>query len=419
MENQNNMDSENNEFYESQSKQDEKIGSMEDIDTGRIDNTVKVKEKIIKSRKNGCMFSLIWGVLIVFISVLITRCALSGINDMLAIGKAENFVNIEIPEGANLDTVAEILKQNGVIGEKTFFKIYAIITKSSKGFSKGTYEMKTNMDYEAILNYIRNQSNNKEIVEVTFREGLSVLECADILEENGICDKEEFLEKCNSDEFDNKYEFLSDLSSNDKRYFKLEGYLFPDTYQFYKEESASDTIKRFLSNYQKKIVKPIDIEGYSEKVSIQDLVVKSGKSLEDIVIIASIIQAEAANNEDMYKVSSVIYNRLSTLTTDGKSAHGEFGLKTLKVDSTVWYPYKTKAVVPKDKVKSFVSNYNTYNIEGLPPGAICNVGIEALKAALSPVESDYYYFCHSASGDAYYAKTNDTHELNLKKAGLK
>ena len=414
MDNQNNMDNENGFLNADQNKYD-----MENIDTGRLDEDFSVKKKIVKTRKNGCMFNIIWGVLIIFISVLITRYALSGINDMLAIGREENTVSVEIPEEANLDTVAEALEKSGVIYEKTFFKMYATVTKARRGFSQGTYEMKTNMDYQAILNYIRNQSNRKDVVEVTFREGLSVLECADILEQNEVCDKEEFLKKCNSDEFDKSYQFLASITNKDSRYYKLEGYLFPDSYQFYKGASATDAIKRFLNNYQKRVVKPSNIEGFSENVSIQDMAVQSGKNMEELVTIASIIQAEAANKEDMYKTSSVIYNRLKTLETDGRNVHGEFGLKCLKVDSTIWYPYRTKAMVPDNKVDKFKSTYNTYSIEGLPPGPICNPGIDAFKAAINPMDTDYYYFCHSDSGDAYYARTNDVHELNLKKAGLK
>ena len=111
MDNQNNMDNENGFLNADQNKYD-----MENIDTGRLDEDFSVKKKIVKTRKNGCMFNIIW--------VLITRYALSGINDMLAIGREENTVSVEIPEEANLDTVAEALEKSGVIYEKTFFKMY-------------------------------------------------------------------------------------------------------------------------------------------------------------------------------------------------------------------------------------------------------------------------------------------------------
>ncbi len=414
IDNLNSMDSDNTQVYDVSKE-------MEDIDTGRNDNDNKKEEKlkIKKSRKNGCMFNMVWLVLLVFISVLITRYALAGINDMLAIGRSSTIVTVEIPKNADLDTVSSILSKQGVIQEESFFKMYAFITKSRSGFSQGIYELRTDMDYEAILNYIRNQSNSKDIVEITFIEGINVQECADLLQKNEVCEKEEFLKACNSDEFDEKYEFLKAVNNKSNRYYKLEGYLFPDTYEFYRGESAQDAIKRFLNNYQKKVIKTSSSSDSSDKTSIKDRAEKNGRTIEEILCIASIIQAEAANKEDMYKVSSVIYNRLNTLSNGGKSTKGEFGLAHLKVDCTVWYPYRSKNVVPQDKVSKFVSRYNTYNIEGLPAGPICNPGLEAFDAALNPANTDYYYFCHSASGEAFYAKTNDVHESNLKKAGLK
>jgi UPF0755 protein len=134
--------------------------------------------------------------------------------------------------------------------------------------------------------------------------------------------------------------------------------------------------------------------------------------------IASLIQAEAANKEDMYKVSSVIHNRLNTIPNGGYSPFGEFSMGILRIDATVYYPYRNKAAVPKNASQSVSSNFNTYKIEGLPPGPICNPGIDAILAALSPAKTDYYYYCHSESGEAFYAKTNDAHLINLRKAGL-
>lgn len=380
----------------------------------------KEPKKVImqKSRKNGCFFRAVWIVLLVFVSVLLTRYVLEGINDMLAIGKDENIVSIEIPKDASIDTVARILKSKGIIDEEQFFKVYAIATKSSKGFAQGIYELRPNMDYEAILNYLRNQTNNKDVVEVTFREGMNVMECADLLEQNQVCEKQEFLDMCNSDEFDDKYDFLKGITNKSDRYYKLEGYLFPDTYEFYRGESAKESIKRFLGNFQRKVIRRNQLKGYDKKVSIREVAEESGKTLEQVINIASLVQAEAANKEDMLNVSSVIYNRLSVIDSGGKTPFGEFDLGTLRIDSTVWYPYRVRSVVPQDIVDSFKSKFNTYEIKGLPAGPICNPGMDAIYATLKPSKTNYYYFCHSASGEAYYAKTNDVHIANLKKAGL-
>ncbi len=376
------------------------------------------KKVILKSRKNGCLFIMVWFVFLAFIAVLINRYAMSGINDMLGIGRENNTVTIEIPKGSNLDSVSKILYENNVIANPNFFKLYSFVTKSTKGFSQGTYELKSNMDYEEILNYIRNQSNSKDIVSLTFREGMNIMEISDLLEENGVCEKDDFLNMCNSEEFNEKYDFIKDIPKSPDRYYLLEGYLFPDTYDFYRGESAKDSINRFLSNFQKKITRKSSLEGYDDKVSVKELAIAEGKDVENLIIIASLVQAEAANKEDMYKVSSVIHNRLETLSTGGKNSFGEYDLDRLRLDSTVWYPYRSRNVVPSDIVDSFKSKYNTYNISGLPPGPVCNPGLEAIKAVLKPASTEYYYFCHSSSGSAFYAKTNDVHLINLRRAGL-
>ncbi len=376
------------------------------------------KKVIIKSRKNGCLFIMVWFVFLAFIAVLITRYAMSGINDMLGIGKENNTVTIDIPKGSNLDSVSKILYDNNVIANPNFFKLYSFVTKSTKGFSQGTYELKSNMDYEEILNHIRNQSNSKDIVSLTFREGMNIMEISDLLEENGVCDKEEFLNMCKSGEFNEKYDFIKEIPNGSSRHYLLEGYLFPDTYDFYRGESAKDSINRFLNNFQKRIIRKSNLEGYNDKVSVKELAIGEGKDLESLIIIASLVQAEAANKEDMYKVSSVIHNRLGTLSTGGKNSFGEYDLDRLRIDSTVWYPYRSRNVVPSEIVDNFKSKYNTYDINGLPPGPICNPGLEAIKAALKPDSTEYYYFCHSSSGSAFYAKTNDVHLINLRRAGL-
>ncbi len=376
------------------------------------------KNEITRYQKNGCFFKIAWFVFLCLISALLARYALAGINDMLAVGKSPGTVMIEIPEGSSLDLAAEILKQNNVINEKQFFKLYAKMTKSDENFSPGIYELDTSMDYQAILNHLKNQSNIKNVAEITFTEGMNTLECSELLEENHVCKKEEFLKCCNSNQFDDKYSFIKSINNSADRIYRLEGYLFPDTYKFYQGENPSNVIVKFLNNYQKKVIKKDTVEGYEGKVSIKELAEQKGFTVDKLINIASLIQAEAADKEDMYKVSSVIHNRLNTLPNGGYSPFGEAAMGVLRIDATLYYPYRNKASVPKNISKDFNNNFNTYKIEGLPPGPICNPGTDAILAALSPAKTDYYYYCHSASGEAFYAKTNDAHITNLRKAGL-
>ncbi len=374
-------------------------------------------KKTRKYQKSGLFLKISWFVFLCLISVLLARYILVGINDMLAVGKPSVAVMVDIPQGSSLGDIANILQQNNVISEKEFFKIYTTVTKSAKKLSSGVYELNTDMDYQTIINHLKNQSNIKNVAEITFTEGMNVEEYAHLLEKNKVCSKDEFLKFCSSDKFNLNYEFIKNIDNASERIYRLEGYLFPDTYKFYQGEEPSAVVAKLLNNFKKKVFEKHQLKGYSNKISIQDLAKDRDMSIDKLINIASLIQAEAANSSDMYNVSSVIQNRLKTLNTGGKNKFGEFSMSILRIDATVYYPYKTKENLPKNS-KNFKSNYDTYTIEGLPPGPICNPGIDAILAAINPADTQYYYYCHSKSGDAFYAKTNSEHINNLSKAGL-
>ena len=372
------------------------------------------------STKNNSAFKIAWFTFLVLISILFSRYILVGINGMLAVSKPAGTVVVEIPEGASLRKIAEILKNSEVIYEKEFFEIYVRLMRASNKFIAGVYELETNMDYQEIIENLKDSSNLKNVVEVAFTEGMNVLDYAELLEKNKICKKDEFLTTVNSDKFDSKYDFLKEINNSQNRIYKLEGYLWPDTYKFYQDEKASTIIEKILSNFNKKVSIKEKFEGFSENKSIIELAKSKNISLDKLLNIASLIQAEAANKEDMYLVSSVIWNRLDTINNGGKSIFNEFSLEILRIDSTINYPYKKNSKnVNKSVDKLKETCYNTYKIKGLPAGAICNPGKDAIIAAINPSKTDYYYYCHSKSGAAFYARTNQEQIANLKKAGLR
>ncbi len=402
-------------FYDLESIQSQ---NSHTIDNNKETNrTKKARDKAV-SKENKHFFRIVWIVMIVLISAMLTKYILVGVRDMLAIGKEEDTVTITLPSRPNIFQVTDTLSSNGVIEDPSFFRLYGLLTKSIKTFSGGTFEVKTNMDYEALINYLESQSNRIDIVKLTFPEGISINEYAATLEDNEVCSKDEFLKVCSSDEFKEKYSFINSIQNADKRYYKLEGYLFPDTYQFYKNEDPYNVVDKLLSNFNQKLNTKEKVNGYDNKVNIATRAKDKSTSIEDLITIASIIQAEAANKDDMYMVSSILHNRLSTIPNGGVSSYGEYGMNYLGQDSTVWYPYRNKESVPSNIVNSFESTYNTYKIEGLPPGPICNPGNDAIDAALNPESTNYYYFCHSKDGTAYYATNITDHNRNLAKAGL-
>lgn len=353
-----------------------------------------------KGKKNKSFFRFIWFVMVLFISAMLAQYLITGINDMLAVGKENVSVTVEIPKNATTKQIAGILNSDGIIRDNTFFSIYSKLTKADGHYSNGSYKINTNMDYEAIISNLQSNVNRVDTIKITFKEGANALEVAALLEKNGVCSAKDALAAMNSDKFDSDYEMLKAITNDKDRYYKLEGYLFPDTYEFFKDEKADEVVDKLLSNCSLKLTKQIRSKATSEKMT-----------LDQVMTLASMIQAEAADKEDMYQVSSVFHNRLNS--------GGEGDLLRLRSDPTTYYPYRTKASVPSDVRSTYKSKYDTYTIQGLPAGPICNPGIDAIDAALNPASTNYYYFCHSQDGKAYYAETNAQHELNLVKAGLK
>lgn len=374
------------------------------------------KVERIKAGRNKKVFRIAWIVLIAMITVIVAQFLLTGCNDFLAIKRTdESEATIRIKAGYTVEGLADLLEDEGVIDSKEFFVMFADLTGKADDIIPGIYHIPRNKDYLGILNHLQFSGNVQSTIEVVIPEGTNVLELVELLYTEGVTseeDKEEFLRLCNSDEFDEDFTFLADIKDNPDREYKLEGYLFPDTYEFYIDEAPEQTIRRFLNNFEQRFFDyEYDIEGYENPVTLSQLVYDNGEyTLDEYVNMASIIQAEAANNEDMYSVSSVIHNRLE---------YGEQeGIYRLDMDSTVFYPYKNKNAVPENIRDSFESKYDTYDNKGLPPGAINSPSIEALTASIIPEDSDYLYFCHSADGQSFYAETFSEHQSNLSKAGL-
>ena len=367
----------------------------------------KKEEKYIeksKAKRNRRIFKWVWLSMIVIVAVVLSQYILVGVNDLLAISREENAstVTISIPADPTMDEIADILYQANVIERPGFFKMYANFTSSVDGFRQGDFDIETDKDYEAIINFLQSNAHRTDIVTVQITEGMNVLEIAETLHNEGVVtDMQQFLDLCNSDRFDEDYTFLQSIRNADERYYKLEGYLFPDTYEFYLGQDVEQTISKFLDNYENKII--LHKEKYfssSKKSTLEDEVADTGYTVDEILTIASIIQAEAASREDMYYISSILHNRLE---------YGvDYGVAQLNCDCTVYYPYRKADDVPESIRATYSSTYNTNTFNGLPPGPICNPGVEAIKAAINPYQTDYLYFCHDTAenGSTPYYSTN-------------
>ncbi len=356
------------------------------------------KRDKIKSIKNRRIFRIVWICMVILVSLSASSYLILGSNDLFAIGREEAATTIvDIPNNTSFEELAEILHEGEIISQPAFFEIYAELTTSAEYTEGGSYEIATNLDYEEIINIIQGGPNNLEVVTITFTEGMNIVDIANSLEENGVIDADEILQAANTENYDN-YDMISFIENEEERYYTLEGYMFPDTYDFYKGEDIDVVIGKFLTNFQLKITKET-----LEEINA------SGMTLDEVVVLASIIQREAANEEDMLNVSSVLHNRLDF--------GADYSIFSLDCDSTIFYPYRTRDDVPED-MPDYVSNYDTYSIQGLPAGAIANPGMAAINAAINPNDTDYLYFAHSSDGTPYYAATQEEHNENLITAGL-
>ena len=383
------------------------------------------KRRKMKAKSNRIIFRVVWITMVILVSILFGEYLMVGINDLLAVGReADNKVSVTLSKSDNIDKITDMLYEKGIIKNKLFFKLYATVTKSTSGFTAGTFDVPTNKDYQALINYLQSDMNRTDIVTIRFTEGMNVHEYAKLLSEKDVCDYQEFLDFCNSSKFDEDYDFIGSIKNTKDRYYKLEGYLFPDTYDFYVGEDIDSVIRKFLANYRRKVYQTkTRVDGFEKKVTIAQRAEAIGMSMEDVLTLASLIQAEAADEHDMYMISSVLHNRLSTLDNDGISWYGESGLSKLQLDSTLFYPYATQADVPVAQRNTYISKYSTYDYDGLPAGPICNPSLAAIEAAVSPNDTNYFYFCHkSATEDedavAYYASTLNEHINNQYAAGL-
>lgn len=369
-----------------------------------------------KAKRNRRIFKWIWLSMVAIVAIVLAQFIIVGVNDMLAIDRNEDVrtVNVSIPANPSLDQIADILRNNGVINKPYFFKLYTGITSSEKGFRQGEFKLDTNKDYEAIINTLQSNTSRTDIVSVQITEGMSVIEIANLLHDQGVtADIQEFLDVCNSDTYDEDYEFLKKIDNPDERYYKLEGYLFPDTYFFYLNEDPEMTVEKMLYNYETKVVNHKEkYFGNSKKSTLENEMEKTGYTADEILTIASIIQAEAANKDDMYTISSILHNRLKY--------GGAYGVAKLNCDCTVYYPYRKLSDVPESIRATYTSRYDTNTFDGLPPGPICNPGAEAIKAAVNPYSTDYLYFCHDTienGSTPYYSTTLDEHNHYLSLIG--
>ena len=285
----------------------------------------------------------------------------------------------EVPIQVDIDQVAAALKDAGMIEYKWLFKLFSQFAHAETKIDPGTYDVSTELDYRALVTALQFGSGNQEITRVTFPEGYSMEQIFALLEENHIAHSAELYDAAANYDFD--YDFLEDVPLGDAG--RLEGFLFPDTYDFYQGEDAAVAINRFLRNMDDKLTDDILSAASSRGLSVHDL-----------ITVASLIEKEAGSDEERGLMASVIYNRLNA------------GMP-LQLDSTLNYIKGTSTFALTTEDTEIDDPYNTYLYEGLPPGPICNPGLASIQAAAEPESTDYWYWYSVDGVSTFFTEYDD------------
>lgn len=361
-----------------------------------VDYVRKKKKKKVQGANNSVFGGLLLIIIIVALSVLIAMIGITVGKDMLGFGDSSNTITINIPEGASTSEIAQILEDEGIIKYSKVFLFIAKLRSSDGQMYPGDVELSANMSYEAILKRLSTMREEKPTVRLTFVEGITIYEAAQMLEENGVCDADEFIYTFNNTVYG--YDFEDMVTTNKLEFYKMEGYLYPDTYEFYLDDSAFNVAKKFKAEFASSV-----------NYNMLDRVEQLGYTLDEVITLASIVQMEAGDPSEMKTVASVFINRLNN------------PMEYPRLQSDTTDNYVDKVIKPNSSIdyQEMYDAYDTYIGTGLPPGAICNPGLDAINAVLYSDDTDYYYFCSNLdTREFYYAKTLTEHNENLKLAGL-
>lgn len=344
------------------------------------ENTKSVNKKIFNFKN-----------LFIFFVVLIIIIFITGYfyyNNMIqGIKSKENaeIITIEIKKGSSTNIIAKTLKESNLIKNEFIFKILTKIEKKDGQLKAGKYILNNSMTVYDIIDELEKGGLKEETVKITIPEGYELKQIAKKLSEMGLIKEDEFLKLASKvKNFKQQYEFLSYIDEN----ATLEGFLFPNTYEVYKNSSEEEIIKKMLNEFNRVYLKYI--KG-NTKINLNEL-----------VTLASIIEREAKIDEERPIIAGVFYNRL------------KIG-KKLESCATVQYILgERKSNLTYEDLK-INSPYNTYLVEGLPPGPIASPGLESILAALNPDENDYLYFVLKNDGSGgHYFTTNFKDHLRAK-----
>lgn len=342
---------------------------------------------------------------IVAVVVIVFSCTLYKIQT----GKVSNDATLQefvVEKGQTFSTIGSQLKTQNLIKSEFFYKLYIKLFQES-GLEAGSYQLSENMGVEKIVERLKKGSTkNPDAVTITFQEGLNMRQIASIIAENTNHTEEEVYAVLEDttylDRLISNYWFLTDEIKNSKIYYALEGYLFPDTYEFLNKDVGIETIFETMLDHMEQKLKPL-----------QAKIEASNYSVHELLTLASIVELEAPAPKERARVAGVFYNRLQNNWSLGS-------------DITTYYAVKVN-VGERDLYQSEINAYNAYNTRNakmagkLPVSPVCNPSLESIESAIEPENHTYYYFVADKNKKVYFTKTEAEHSKlvqSLKDQGL-
>jgi len=301
-----------------------------------------------------------------------------------SIGEEKQFI---IESGQSSTQISENLEKEGVVKDARIFEFYAWTKGLDDKLQTGTFELNSSQNIKEVLSVLTAIKRRNEN-QFTIIEGWSNKEISEMFEKNGIMQKEEFeAGTIKKNSWREEYDFLSEKP----RDVDLEGYLFPDTYRVFHDASPETVLRRILDNFNVKITSEMRADAK-----------KQGKTLHEIITLASILEREVILEKDRKIVAGIFYKRLN------------IGM-ALQADSTVNYVTGKKRAAASFEDLEVDSPYNTYKYRGLPPGPISNPGLSSIIGAIYPEDSEYLFFLTTPEGEVIYSKTFEEHVDNKNK----
>ncbi len=355
------------------------------------ENVRRRRRPVSKKKKKSPIIFVIIIIVIIMAGLLLLNRIMS--EDMRG-NAADSQVKVEVPSGSTVSEIADLLEQNGVVDSAFRFRLQCRVKGKGSGFKSGSYVFSNTETFDSLVDKLNTGAMDGDAIVITFKEGQWLKEMAQTAAESGICTYDEFMAAANSRNY--SYDFIKDIPDRDN---VLEGYLYPETYYFDKNSTAETIVDTMLSQFEK-VIKENQIKEKAEK---------QGLTLDDAVIIASLIEAEVKYEPERVLVSSVIHNRLDQ------------NIK-LQIDASVIYSLGKRVTRVYYADLETADPHNTYYVNGLPSGPIGAPRAASLTAAVEPEKTDYLYYVvedsetgrHHFTGDyADFQKASSEYKENI------